>query len=283
MKKIDWSKLGPPPAGPAVPAPSAPVPEAPVVVARRMIPGMLTRICQALNEGNPSSVQGMIAPNARNNFQMFDTICKPFTYRAHYIERIVERPNNVIQAWVRVLAKPLDERGYALDFKNENGSLVLVDVADPPEEWFGPELSEARDLARRFMYASMAGRRDVLESLVPPGVDISHFADGPCWQTILGGQVKAYSAKMISYKGLQAEVTIGGAQTQSFSFLVGSVDGQYKIVSPYHNVKNEYVLNYDPKQVCGSSTWEFMHNLGQTEDPNLATRTLARFNLQGGE
>jgi len=249
--------------------------------ARRVIPGTLKSIYQALDQGNPQSVRPALSNELATNARKLDAICKPFTYRAHYVEAIVEHPGRQFEVRVRVLFKPVEEQAYILLFRVSQDHFSLQDIADPPQEWFGPQLSTASDLARRFMYASMAGRKDVLTELISASVDVSQFTNGPCWLAILGHEAKILDTKMISYKGLKAEVIVSGAQTQSFLFLVDSFGDQYKVVAPFWKINDTYIMNYpDPEHKCGESTQTFLGSIGDTEDPNLEAYTLKRFGLK---
>ena len=285
-KSIDWSShASPRPPVASVPAPAPmPPPEPPIVLARREIPGIVSRVYAALDDGNPLSLRPVLSERAKNDFQVFDAICKPYTYRAHYIENIIERPENRFEVRVRVLVKPTDERAYVLVFVNKGGSFVLDAVGDPPESWFAEDKERAIEVARQFVYAAKAGKADVLSKLAPAGMDVTGFVTDKCWRQFFYdvGDVRA-GAELESFKGLKVKVTMnldlagvfGWKGIGSSYFYVERVEDDYKIVAadPRGNTFGFYM----PLEGCRDLT-----HFAKVEDPNLEARTLARFNLQGG-
>src|SRR5258708_26117258 len=77
--------------------------------AKKQIPQALQSIYSALDQGNPISVRASMSNDLADNTAKLDAICKPFTYRAHYVEAIIERPQKRFEVRVRVLFKPLEE------------------------------------------------------------------------------------------------------------------------------------------------------------------------------
>ncbi len=60
--------------------------------AKQAIPASLTRIYQLLDEGNSQALRPLVSADIVNQTNQLDQICRPFTYRTHYIQSIVERP-----------------------------------------------------------------------------------------------------------------------------------------------------------------------------------------------
>jgi hypothetical protein len=273
---VHWSEFFPPqPSGSGATLPTSPPVEAPIIVARRIIPGIVDRVYKALDGGTPSSLQSVLSPRAQNNFQLFDAICRPYTYRAHYIENIVEGPYNMVEVWVRVLFKPIDEHAYVLTFQNQGGSLVLDQVHDPPPNWFDEQKERAAELVHQFVSAAQAGRVDVLSHLVTADLPTAAFMTDPCWQLQLhhfSYQVpRVDQITLRSYKGLKTEVNVSGPGT----FLVEPINGEYKIVGAFLMFGSTYMAS---DQTCND-----VSRMRGAEDPNLETRTLERFHLRGGQ
>src|ERR1039457_2165270 len=73
----------------------------------------LREIYSALTRGEPTLAAGYLVPHILQNTEVLDFICRPFNYRAHYIEAVAERPDPtglIFQARVRLLLKPLEEQ-----------------------------------------------------------------------------------------------------------------------------------------------------------------------------
>ncbi len=230
-----------------------------LVEAREAIPGTLTQIYQALDQANPQAARAVLSNELADNTRKLDAICKPFTYRAHYIESIVERRNRVFEVRVRVLFRPLDEHAYALIFAVSQHQFVLQDVTDPPQDWFGPEFAAASDLTRRFLYAMKAGRQDVLAQTVSPGVNTTVYATDSCRQLLLRdtNEFQINRVGLKSYKGLKIEV---GANSPG-TFLVEKINGEARIVAAFIGMADQDIR-------CRSA-----------EDRSLETFTLKRFGL----
>lgn len=241
--------------------------------AKRAIPGLLRAIYSALDQGNPSAVRLSVSNELINNSIKLDTICRPFTYRAHYVESIIERPQRRFEVRARVLFKPLDEHAYVLLFRVAQDNFVLEDVTEPSAEWFGPEFSAASELTRRFVYAVKAGRQDVLAQSVSAGVDTSRFIKDACWQLLLQdvNQVQVGQVRLNSYKGLKTYVSTN----LPGNFLVDQFDGEYRIVSAFNGIESSMYFFNDREGKCRDSRQHFK----SAEDPNLESYTLKRFGI----
>lgn len=247
------------------------MPEPPLGAARRTISGIVERIYKELDEGNPSSLEADLVPSAQHDFQMFDAICKPYTYRAHYIENMVERPNGTVEVWVRVLFKPLDEHAYSLLFvRGRDGRFALSGVRNSPENRFYEDKARAVELVHRFISAAQAGRADVLSGLVSADMATDRFVTDPCWQLQLqkfGYELpRVDEITLTSYKGLKVRVDVGGPGT----FFVERVNGEYKIVGALVLLKWTYAAS---GKTCPNP------DIQGVEDPNMETRTLRRFHV----
>jgi hypothetical protein len=267
---------------PAATGPVISPPEPAIVAARRIIPKIVAGVYMALDHGAPSAVSAVLSPNVRNNFQILDAICRPYTYRAHYIENIIERPDNHFEAWVRVLFKPLDERAYVLTFQHQRGLFVLDGIAEPPPNWFQEDEDRAIELSRQFVFAAKAGNQDVLSRLVTADMPIATFVTEECWRNFFEdvGEPTLDSVKLTSYKGQKIKVAMrmdlpgvlgyhtGGYGTGYFTF--ERIASTFKIVAvdPIGST-----LLMPLRDACPSGTPKVV------EDPNLEARTLKRFHL----
>ena len=215
----------------------------------------------------------MLSPGARNNFTLFDSICKPYTYRAHYIENVIERPNHQFDVWVRVLLKPIDEQAYVLTFQDQDGSFFLTGIGDPPPNWFGEQKEHAAEVVRQFVYGMKAGREDVVSHLVTSDMQKDFISDR-CWK--LQFQKFNYEigsmnyVNLTSYEGLKIRVQPSGPG----AFLVEQIKGEYKVVTAFAGIEHAYVASNDDC-VAGRDT----DKMKPVEDPNLEARTLERFHL----
>jgi hypothetical protein len=239
--------------------------------AKRVIPELIGKVYQALNEGNPSAVRQAVSPQLASDTSKLDFICKPFTYRAHYIEAIVERPNRLFEARVRALFQPLDERAYVLVFGLSQGSFYLTDVRRPPDDWFGPQLSAAAEIARKFVYAFHAGREETVLHLVSPSLARSNPMQAKAFQQLRTDSIirvnDSGSAKMVSYKGLKAYVGLSVCLSEA-------------VVCPVYQFDLDF-FDKELKIVWWEAQW-VRTGLGNNavEDPQLEDHTLARFGLQ---
>jgi hypothetical protein len=256
--------------------------------ARQAIPPILARIYQSLDQGNPQAIRPFVSPQIAGDAARLDAISRPFAYRAHYIEAVIERPGQRFEVRVHALFKPLVEKAQVLTFHPSRGTFLLMDIADPGDDWFGPAKEAAIQIARNFIYAAKAQRAEVLAGLVVPGLDVSRYLSEPCWrdkfQLVI--EVRDVRAQLEDHQGLKiavhAQVAVkaaaGMTTEESGDFWIDRVDDQYKIVSvrPLHDTFFYYV----PPQSCRRMDDTFY---AAVEAPHLADDTLARFGLSKAE
>jgi TonB family protein len=263
-----------------------------LVDARRIIPVELTTIFQALNDGNPQGASRYLAPDVAGSNQRLDSICRPFTYRAHSIEAIIERPNGMFEARVRVLYKPFDERGLVLKFRIASGVFQLVESSDWLDEWFGPSEETAAQMARKFIYAAKAHESSVLPALVDSGIDVSRYTADPCWREALARitGVDKVITPLEQFHGLKihatAVVTIDTAiwmysEVRS-DFWIDRVGSEYKIVA-MTLMQNPAFIVSDPGHAPEACRGVDKNFFAQVQAPGLERRTLARFGLASGD
>jgi TonB family protein len=252
--------------------------------AKTIIPTNLTHIYDALNQGNPQGARPYLSQQLAGNYQALDQICKPFTYRAHYIEAIIERERGWFEVRVRVLFQPMDEHAYVLRFfMAEGGAFYLNDVLDPSDDWFGPEKEAATELARNFIYAAKANKAEELVPLLVPSIPAEPFATDRCWQQFFftTKEPRINSVQLKSYKGLKMEVALYLSPAVGFGysalgqsrFLVDRVGDGYKIVSA--DPRGDYNMLFLPEAECPDKSV-----LHKVEDPNLEEETLKRFGIR---
>ncbi len=201
--------------------------------AKKQIPKVLQTIYSALDQGNPSSVSASLTSDIANNPEKLDKICKPFTYRAHYEEAIIQRPNRLFEVRVRALFKPFEEKAYVLVFGTSQGHFLLQDIK-PPTDWFTTQLTAAEELSRKFVYAAKAGRKDVLDASTLPGVDTSRYISDPKLKNVIQCiPVRAEDVQMVNYQGLKIELQMfSGASCDTWGtwkFLVDQFQGAARI------------------------------------------------------
>jgi hypothetical protein len=266
-------------------SPSTTTPAPPRVTldqAQHAIPDVLTRIYRALEQGNIDSARPLVSAEVANSAEKLDRLCKPFNYRAHYIEGIVERPSSVFEARIHLLSKPLDESIYVLLFRVRQGGFYLADITDPTDNWIEPEKEMAKDLARKFIFAARAGREDVLKDLVSPGLNIKPFLIGPCWKAYFEhiNQLEPSFVDVKSRQGLKFLVTMNpDACNAKAYFLIDQIDGKYKIVAadPHGQYYICFGLNDWAGVACTSELFDY-----KAEDLNLEEYTLRRFGVSPG-
>jgi hypothetical protein len=252
--------------------------------AKQAIPGILTKIYSSLDQGNPQAIRPFVSPQIAGNASTLDGICRPFTYKAHYIEAIIERPGQRFEVRVHALFKPFAEKVGVFTFHPSQGSFLLIQIADPGDDWFGPAKETAIQIARNFVYAARAQRPEVLAGLVGPGLDVSRYTSEPCWrdkfQLVI--EVRDLRAHLEDHQGLKiavhAQVAVKAAAQmtteESADFWIDRVNDEYKIVSarPLHNAFMYYV----PPQSCRRMDDTFYAAI---EAPHLVDNTLRRFGL----
>jgi len=235
--------------------------------AKDTIPRTLCRIYQALNEGNPRSLTDVVSPQLLNDTQKLDWICIPFAYRAHYTGGIVERPDAEFEVRTRVLLKPVEERLYVLVFAAPQGAFYLKDVKTAPDDWLAPERAAAIDATRKFVFAAIDGREDIVRDLVSPSLPIDRLFTPECHERLQQYRdVGGVGVQFRNYKGLKAYVSMSFFTWGIDAFIVDEIGGAYKIVK----FRSPCAYLRDPTG-------------GEAEDPNLEDYTLARFHLARGQ
>jgi len=58
-------------------------------IAREQLPPLVQEIFAALNDGNPKKVALYLSKEVLSEAETQDEMCRPYSYRAHYIERIL--------------------------------------------------------------------------------------------------------------------------------------------------------------------------------------------------
>lgn len=207
--------------------------------ARQIIPSNLQEIYHALDDGNPAAARGLISDQLLSNISVLDTICRPYSYRAHYVESIIERPGNQFEARVHELSKPLDEAAYVLLFRPFQGQFVLVDVlGSRGAEWLESEKQAAGSVGRQFIFAAAAGKRDVVQRLASPSLDIAPFFDDSDYATRVrnvGSIVEGPGLGVMQNLGLKFRVYYTSGRREFcgdlWEFLVDRIGGEAKIVA----------------------------------------------------
>jgi hypothetical protein len=257
--------------------------------ARRVIPIELKAIFHALDEGNPQGAGQFISPNIANSGQTLDAICRPFNYRTHYVEAIIERPGPVFEARIRVLYKPFDEHAVILTFRESGGAFQLVQFSDSVDEWFSTAKETTIQMARKFLYAARAHEAGVITGLVSTGIDSSRYTTDPCWQQAFGhiNDVSWTGASLEDLHGLKIHVVARSTMnTRIFlasealsDFWFDKVGDEYKIVAFVPMRQNSIFLENDPPAECRNMRGDFF---GRVEDPDLEQSTRRRFGLLSG-
>jgi len=262
-------------AGPGASAHRVDTPHATTLAnANKMIPKSLEAIYQALNQGDPAKAASLLVPRLLGSTEALDFICRPFTFRAYYIEAVTARPNDRFLARVRVLFKPLDEHAHTMLFHVTDQEAVLESVQDSGDDWFGPLKAEAVDTVRRFLYAAKAGERDVAQKLVSDKFPLTECLDDEIVQGHLNAakQIDAQGARIDQMHGIKLAVSVMFPEcfgsTVTKVFYLDQVGGGLKIVRAFDN-------RHGWPDLC---KWPVAF-----EDPDMERFTLRRFNLPGGE
>jgi len=254
--------------------------------AKQAIPAVLTKIYQALDQGNPQAIRPFISPQIAGNSRLLDSICRPFTYRAHYIEAILERPGQQFEVRVRALYKPFDEQARVLTFHPYQGTFLLVQTDGATADWFGVQKEAAVDLARNFIYAAKAQQASVLAGLVAPDLDVSQYTQNACWHEAFQGvnEIRDSSADLDARRGLKIKVHVSalvqGAKAFMYTaedvsdFWIDRVHDQYKIVAARPLYDHSFSRN--APDACRHLDQSFFASV---EAPTLEDDTLKRFGL----
>ena len=257
--------------------------------AKQAIPGILTKIYSSLDQGNPQAIRPFVSPQIAGNASTLDGICRPFTYKAHYIEAIIERPGQRFEVRVHALFQPFDERASVLVFRPFQGNFQLTGTNSTMDEWFGPSKEAAIQVARNFIYAAKAQQAGVLAGLVASGLDVSQYTSNACWREALQRIVDVTDAhaELAQRKGLKIRVGVNvTVQTRVFTtaqanFWVDRANDQYRIVAaePLHDpsfILRPAILFNDCPTSCRGMNEGFFTVL---EGSGLEDDTLKRFGL----
>jgi len=207
--------------------------------AKREIPHILQILYPALDQGNPAAARTYLASALVNNAGKLDEICKPFSYRGHYVEAIIERPQRRFEARVHVLFKPLEERAYILWFGLSGNSFQLMDVAEPDNDWFQTQIAEAEQLVRKFIFAVNAQRLEVAQECVAPSL-VPLLHSSPALEQIRNDSIATVtpneSTRIFYYKGqkIRANFRIPGNQPTLggvYTFILDKVGQGERIVA----------------------------------------------------
>jgi len=252
--------------------------------ARRVIPIELKAIFHALDEGNPQGAGQFISPDMAKSGQTLDAICRPFNYRTHYVEAIIERPGPVFEARIRVLYKPFDEHAVILTFRESGGTFQLVRFSDSIDEWFSSAKETAIQMVRKFLYAARAHEPGAIASLVSAGIDPSPYTTDPCWQQAFDhiNEVSWTGVSLEDLHGLKIHVAARSAMnTRIFlaseamsDFWFDKVGDEYKIVAFVPMRQDSIFLENDPPTACRKMSRNFF---ARVEEPGLEQKTLNRF------
>jgi len=252
--------------------------------AKQAIPVILTKLYQALDQGNPQAIQAFTSPQIAQSSETLDAICRPFTYKAHYIEAIVERPGQNFETRVHGFFQPFHENVYVLTFHPYHGSFQLYAMHEATDDWFGPAKEAAIQLARNFIYAAKAQRADVLTTLVAPDVDVARYTVNPCWRELfqMVSEVRNANAVLESHAGVKvavhATVSLTKGSDEWAEFWVDNLGGQYKIVSAEPMRAPEFIFgmfNAPPAACRGVDRDVF----SPARSPSMEQDTLKRFGL----
>jgi TonB family protein len=202
--------------------------------AKREIPKVLEQVYSALNDGRPRDVAPFVSQNIANDVHTLDKLCQPFTYRAHYLVSVIERPDATFVAREQILFKPFREKARFLFFQESSGRFFLVAVRD---DNFEQELEDAKEAVRQFIFAARAGEWGVVSRYASPHLPIDTLKE-PEWTNYLAGMTKAevdYS-EVIADRGimLRLSVSVRGAGVWAPAFLVEPATG--KIVKAFYIV-----------------------------------------------
>ena len=137
--------------------------------ARQTIPIEVATIYRSLDGGNPQGARQFISPGIFNDAHQIDQICIPYTYRAHYIASIVERPGDLFETRVRVLVKPFKEVAQVFWFRANNGVFVLTGV---DSDQFSTEAEQAKESVRQFIFAVKGGRWEIAAHYASPNLPL---------------------------------------------------------------------------------------------------------------
>jgi len=252
----------PPAAAPPVVAAtvSAKVELPPVAAAEAGISGALERIFAALNDGNRRAAADYFTPELLDSQRKLDEICRPFNYRAHYIEKIVDRGDR-FEAWVHILYKTPGEELASYEFVPKQNQYVLLRKADPL--WMTGAPMELVDTGERFLLALREGATKAYEPLLSQSLRET----GNVVQGATKGLRRMRSARFREFR----QRTIQGAAL---------IEVRYEI--SMFNFANVYFekIDGDFKVVALDFPTAANHSEPDIEDPEISARARKRFGLE---
>jgi hypothetical protein len=242
--------------------------------AKQMIPKELKGLYRALDAGDPRSLTGHIAPQLLSQMMLLDQICKPYSYRGHYIESIVERGDGIFEARVHALFQPVDEQEDIFQFAAPNGAVILQDVRHLPQDWIDQQRKQAIDVAREFIYAARAGKQETVKQLISLHLDVSPlFEQGD------------YANRLADVNSI-AEMGAGVTQNDGIKIALNVTTGRRKFCGDlWHLVidptRSTYrVVEWEFVPIFGCYTTLGPPNQEKHIDPDLAEYTLRRFGIR---
>lgn len=154
----------------------------------------------------------------------------------------------VRQSWKEIRTVILLELALVVCFTAPRGEFILVGVADSRRTEFiagthdtgariGPLLGASQDVARRFAYATMANKRDVMASLEAPTLDVGRiFRSSTMEALVTETRVWGMDGVMWLHEGLKTAVRMHTSRNDGVcgpqgAVYVESVDGTPRIVA----------------------------------------------------
>jgi hypothetical protein len=245
-----------------------------LAAAKDAIPKALDAIYHSLDQGDPAGASAFLPANMLHDDGALDSICRPFTFRAYYVENVIARADDRFLVRIRALFKPPDERLFTMTFHLSGSQCVLESAKNNGGEWGPAEREDAGEIVRRFLYALKAGKSDLAAEAVS-----AHFPFADCTadediRRHLGmlDQVRIKEVSREQYVGLKTVVVVsfpeGGVVWADKRFYLEPIDGNLKIVRAFYS--------RDVGQPQAFASWRWAHFY---EDPDIEAYTMRRFKL----
>jgi hypothetical protein len=262
------------------------------------IPGILAQVYRMLDAGNPAALSQHLDENLKRNYSGLDEICRPFSYRSHYIEAMFQNTQTQCEVRVRVLFKPINEEPQVLIFNFKEHRFLLANLIsnglhdynyyrrfpDEYKTWFKVEEETASEVARKFLYAAKDKQFSILKELAVSGIPTGHYLTNSAWIEYFNScrTVHLHEIGWLKYKGLKVRVKL-------------SVEGNYR---GWGSTEAEFLLENinGEEKIVWAAPLSWMGGFGQAEpgvkphnlepgafafpeDPEMESRTLSRFGL----
>lgn len=248
----------------------------PLEQAKEEIRKAMGSIYDALNQGDPAKAASYLSPAILSSTDKLDFICRPFTFRAYYIEAVAARTDERFQVRVRVLLKPMDERAHTIVFHITTDQVVLESAQNTQDDWYGPQKAEAGEIVRRFVYGLKAGKKEIVGNVISPNFPLANCADDEDIQRHLSQlqEVRITEVALEQTQGLHIVVTASFPEQaimnlhSSKRFYLEPIDGELKIVRAFYSK--------DVGERPAFAAWRWGHYY---EDPDIEMYTLKRFGL----